>query len=63
MKKQKDNALKKDREEPEALFIPTGVLLGMGFGFLYDKFIAGLFLGLGVGFLIFAIISLWRHRK
>ncbi len=32
------------------LFIPAGLFLGMGFGFLIDNFVAGLFLGLGLGF-------------
>lgn len=45
------------KKEPEALFIPAGVLLGMGFGFLYNDLVAGLFIGLGLGFLLFAIIS------
>ena len=51
----KAGALKKD--ESEALFIPAGVLTGMGFGFYYGNFPAGLFLGLGAGFILFAVIA------
>lgn len=56
MKKQKD-------DEPEALFIPAGVLTGMGFGFLLGNFVAGLFIGLGLGFVLFAVLSVIRHSK
>lgn len=53
---------KEKSDEPEALFIPAGVLTGMGFGFLYGNLVAGLFIGLGIGFVIFAIIAvLTRH--
>jgi hypothetical protein len=48
---------KEKSDEPEALFIPAGVLTGMGFGFLYGNLVAGLFIGLGIGFVIFAVIS------
>lgn len=51
---------RKEDNEPEALFIPAGVLTGMGFGFLYNNLVAGLFIGLGVGFLLFAIIRTVR---
>jgi hypothetical protein len=37
------------------LFIPAGVLLGLGFGFLFKNVPAWLFLGLGIGFLVFAL--------
>jgi len=36
-------------------FIPAGVLIGMGFGFLFHQFLAGLYIGLGFGFLLWAI--------
>jgi len=47
----------KDREKNEkaGLFIPAGLLLGLGFGFLFKNVPAFLFLGLGVGFLFFAL--------
>lgn len=59
-KKQKENKKENNKgkdDEPEALFIPAGVLTGMGLGFLYGNLLAGLFIGLGIGFIIFAILS------
>jgi hypothetical protein len=53
---------KKKDDEPEALFIPAGVLTGMGLGFLYGNLVAGLFIGLGIGFIIFAIISVLKKK-
>ena len=53
----------KKKDAPEALFIPAGVLLGMGFGFLLDNLVAGLFIGLGLGFLVFAVISVLKKQK
>ena len=49
-------------KKPGGLFIPAGLLLGMGFGFLVDSLVAGLFIGLGAGFLAFAI-SLFLGKK
>lgn len=57
----KAGALKKD--ESEALFIPAGVLTGMGFGFYFGNFPAGLFLGLGAGFVVFAVIATIKSFK
>ena len=54
---------KKKNDEPEALFIPAGVLTGMGFGFLFNELVAGLFIGLGIGFVIFALGSYLRSKK
>lgn len=53
----------KEKDDSEALFIPAGVLLGMGLGFYYGNIPAGLFIGLGVGFVIFASISVLKNRK
>ena len=53
----KENKKKKDKSDAGALFIPAGVLTGMGFGFLYNDLVSGLFIGLGIGFAIFAIIT------
>ena len=52
---------KKD-DDPEALFIPAGVLTGMGFGFLFGNIVAGLFLGLGFGFIVFAFLAVMKRR-
>lgn len=53
----------KKKEEVGALFIPAGVITGMGFGFLYDNLVAGLFIGLGFGFTLFAISALIEQKK
>jgi len=37
------------------LFIPAGLFIGMGIGFLFHQMLAGIFLGLGVGYLLFSI--------
>lgn len=47
-------------EEPETLFIPAGLLLGIGLGFYYGNIPAGLFIGLGAGFSIFAILKVLK---
>ena len=39
------------------LFIPAGLFIGFGVGFLIDNVPAGIFLGLGLGFLGFAIVT------
>lgn len=47
----------KKTNDAGALFIPAGVITGMGFGFLFNNFPAGMFIGLGIGFTIFAIVE------
>lgn len=54
---------KKDKKECEcgkgsALFIPAGIFIGMGVGFLANNLPAGLFIGMGAGFVAFAIAKL-----
>ena len=39
------------------LFIPAGIFLGLGFGFLFDQLVAGLFIGMGAGFIGMAIAA------
>ena len=64
MKKRVEKKMKSKREkEKGSLFIPAGLFLGMGLGFLYGRLVEGLFLGLGVGFLIFAIIHLFKKKR
>lgn len=52
---------KKDEKDPRyargGLFIPAGIFLGMGVGFLIDNLVGGMFVGFGVGFLAFAITA------
>lgn len=44
------------------LFIPAGILIGMGVGFLLNNLTAWMFIGLGVGFLCFAIYSITQKK-
>jgi hypothetical protein len=53
---------KKKKENPEMMFIPGGILFGMGLGFLFDNLVAYMFMGLGAGFVLAAIISLMKRR-
>jgi hypothetical protein len=53
---------KKKKEETGALFIPAGIFLGMGFGFLFGDFVAGLFIGMGIGFILFAITKILKRK-
>ncbi len=65
MAKQKKRDVKEVRSRkgsPGGLFIPAGVLLGMGFGFVYDQLVAGLFIGLGIGFVAFALYEMSKKK-
>jgi hypothetical protein len=55
-------AKKKKKEDSAGIFVPAGLLLGMGFGFLYGQLVAGLFIGLGLGFLVMAVVKV-REKK
>ncbi len=52
-KKQEENKQKK--EDKSGLFIPAGIFLGMGLGFLFDNLPAWLFLGMAAGFIAMAL--------
>jgi hypothetical protein len=45
------------KEDPTGVFIPAGLLIGIGIGFLVDQVPAGTLIGLGVGFLLMAIVK------
>ena len=49
-------------KSPGALFIPAGVLLGFGFGFVFGNIPAGMFIGLGAGFVAFAIAEFFKKK-
>ena len=42
-------------EDRSGLFIPAGLMIGMGVGFYTNQLVGGLFIGLGLGFLCMAI--------
>jgi hypothetical protein len=55
-KKNKIKKLKKeDKKGAGALFIPAGLFIGMGIGFLTGNLVSWMMLGLGFGFLLFAL--------
>jgi len=47
--------MKNKKEDQAGLFIPAGLLIGIGVGFLINQIPAGTLIGLGVGFLAMAI--------
>lgn len=51
---------KKSKSGMAGLFIPGGLLVGMGVGFLVNNIPAGMFIGLGAGFILFAIVALMK---
>ncbi|MFH1209221.1 MAG: hypothetical protein V1663_00320 [archaeon] len=56
MAKNQLNKLNKEtKKSAGALFIPAGLFIGMGFGFLTNHFVSWMMLGLGFGFLLFAL--------
>ena len=53
-----ENHQKKKAWEVSGVFVPAGLLIGMGVGFLVGHIVAGLFIGLGVGLLLMALVHL-----
>ena len=43
--------MKKKKQDISGLFIPAGLFIGMGIGFLNGQLVASMFIGLGAGFL------------
>jgi len=52
----------KDDKNMGALFIPAGILIGFGIGFLTGNLPAWMFIGLGAGFLGFAITYIFKKK-
>lgn len=46
------------KNSPSATFVPAGLLIGMGVGFLNGNLLAGLFIGLGSGILLMTIYEI-----
>lgn len=49
-------------DSPGALFIPAGVLTGMGIGFLIENIPGAMFTGLGIGFVLFAVTEIFKKK-
>ena len=55
-------AKKKKKEDTEGIFVPAGLLIGIGLGFVYGNIPAGTLIGLGAGFLVMAIAKLIKKK-
>lgn len=51
------------KDNPAGIFVPAGVLGGMGVGFATNNIAAGLFIGLGLGFALMAITTIMLNNK
>jgi len=51
-----------EKKSPGALFIPAGIMIGLGIGFLYNNLVSWMFIGIGVGFLCFALYSIFSKK-
>lgn len=53
-------AKKNEKAEAGGLFIPAGLFLGFGAGFIFNNIPAGIFGGLGLGFFLFALTVIFK---
>lgn len=60
MAEEEQKKKKQDDDGAGALFIPAGVLTGIGVGFLVENVPAGTMIGLGIGFLLFALVTVFK---
>jgi len=51
-----ENVQPKKGWEASGVFVPAGLLIGMGIGWLLGYLVAGLFIGLGAGLLLMAMM-------
>ena len=59
----KERQSSQDKYGSGGIFIPGGLFIGMGFGYLIGNLVGGLFLGLGIGFILFGISAVMHDRK
>lgn len=52
----------KKRKSAAGLFIPAGLFIGFGIGFILNNVPAGMFIGLGAGFLLFAVVMVKKGK-
>jgi len=48
------------KSDNAGLFIPAGLFLGFGLGFVFNNIPAGMFGGLGLGFFLFAVVKVLK---
>lgn len=51
---------KEKKNDAAGLFIPAGLFIGFGLGFVFNNVPAGIFGGLGIGFLLFALAKMFK---
>ena len=51
----------KKKWEVGGLFIPAGLFIGMGIGWVLGYLVQGLFIGLGAGFIAMSMVRLKAH--
>ncbi|MBN2423159.1 hypothetical protein JXB41_08100 [Candidatus Woesearchaeota archaeon] len=56
------NKKSKDKDV-SGLFIPAGLFIGMGIGFITNKLVGGMFIGLGCGFLAMVLSMMFARLK
>jgi len=52
----------KKKEDKEGIFIPAGLLAGIGLGMLTEQVAAGALIGLACGFIVYGVIKLVRKK-
>lgn len=50
------------KERTDGLFIPAGLFIGLGMGFLYNAIVPGVLIGLGAGFLGMIIYRIIKKK-
>jgi hypothetical protein len=55
-------ANEKKHNDNAGLFIPAGLFLGLGFGFLVGNVVAWLLIGFGAGFVLMALSEVIKHK-
>ncbi len=61
-KNKQNNIPKAHHHDSSGIFVPAGLFLGMGIGYLTNNFIAWLFIGLGVGFVVMALTRFVKKK-
>ena len=52
----------KKKEDVAGIWVPAGVLVGVGVGLMYNQVAAYTLIGLGVGFVLMAITKLLKKK-